>query len=100
MIDMMVGQRVTEAILIPFTYFCNLLFQISVFPDRMKISKVRCLYKSDNKHSFTNYRNVSLLQQFSVQVQIKQINIFGTNRLNKIYHKIPETESNVWLGYS
>lgn len=52
-------------ILKPFPYICNLSFQTGLFPDRMKIAKVIPLYKSGNKHHFTNYRPVSLLPQFS-----------------------------------
>lgn len=64
-IDMIVVKRVIEAIIKPFTYICNLSFQTGRFPDRMKIAKVIPLYKSGNKHHFTNYRPVSSLPQFS-----------------------------------
>lgn len=49
----------------PFTYICNLSFQTGIFPQKMKIAKVIPIYKNGNKHSFTNYRPISLLSQFS-----------------------------------
>ncbi len=64
-IDMMVVKRVIEGISKRLTYICNLSFQTSKFPNKMKIAKVIPLYKTGNKHHFTNYRPLSLLPQFS-----------------------------------
>ena len=49
----------------PFTYICNLSFECGIFPNSMKTSKVIPQFKSGNKSSFSNYRPVSLLSQFS-----------------------------------
>ena len=49
----------------PFTYICNLSFECGIFPNSMKTSKVIPLFKSGSKSSFSNYRPVSLLSQFS-----------------------------------
>lgn len=81
-IDMIVVKRVIEAIIKPFTYICNLSLQTGRFPDRMKIAKVIPLYKSGNKHHFTNYRPVSLLPQFS-----KILEKLFNNRLEKFIDK-------------
>lgn len=99
-IDMTVVNRMIEGISKPLTYICNQSFQTGTFPDKMKIEKVIPLYKSGNKHQFTNYRPVSLLSQFSkilekhfnngldkfidkhkllTESQYQQSNITGTN---------------------
>lgn len=64
-IDMRTVKYVGEAITKPLTHICNLSFQSGKFPSEMKIAKVLPLFKSGDKHSFTNYRPVSLLPQFS-----------------------------------
>ena len=57
----------------PFTYICNLSFKYGVFPDKMKIAKVKPLFKSGDHNSRKyclilkkkyNYRPVSLLSSF------------------------------------
>ena len=48
----------------PFTHICNKSFESSVFPDKMKLAKVVPIFKSGEKNRYTNYRPVSLLQQF------------------------------------
>ena len=60
-IDMTILKKVTDGISKPFTHLCNLSFLTGTFPNRMKTAKVIPLYKSGNKHHFTNYRPVSLL---------------------------------------
>ena len=47
---------------IPISHIAN---EMGFFPDRMKIAKVIPIFKSGLKDSFTNYRPVSLLPQFS-----------------------------------
>lgn len=63
-IDMKTVKMVIKGILEPLTYICNLSFQTGTFPNKMKIAKVVPLYKTGNRHYFTNYRPVSLLPQF------------------------------------
>ncbi len=63
--DMCTVKKVIEEISKPLTYICNLSFQTGSFPNKIKIAKVIPLYKTGNKHHFTNYRPVSLLPQFS-----------------------------------
>lgn len=64
-IDMSNVKNVIEEIAEPLTFICNLSFKTGTFPQKMKIAKVIPLYKTGDKHNFTNYRPVSLLSQFS-----------------------------------
>jgi hypothetical protein len=56
---------IIHSILQPLTYICNLSFEKGTVPDMMKISKVIPLFKAGDKSTFTNYRPVALLPQFS-----------------------------------
>lgn len=64
-IDMIIVKKSIDSLIKPFTYICNLSFSTGVFPQRMKMARVIPLFKTGNKHEFTNYRPVSLLSQFS-----------------------------------
>uniref|UniRef100_A0A3P9M519 Reverse transcriptase domain-containing protein n=1 Tax=Oryzias latipes TaxID=8090 RepID=A0A3P9M519_ORYLA len=64
-IDMALVKTVISGILKPLEYIFNLSFQTGSFPNQMKIAKVIPLYKTGNKHHFTNYRPVSMLPQLS-----------------------------------
>ena len=64
-IDMIIVKRVIHGISKPLMHIFNLSLQTGQFPNHMKIAKVVPLYKTGDKHQFTNYRPVSLLPQFS-----------------------------------
>lgn len=64
-INMKIVKKVLHGISKPLTHIFNLSFQTGQFPNTMKIAKVIPLYKTGDKHHFTNYRPVSLLPQFS-----------------------------------
>ena len=64
-ISMYFLKDVFSYLVVPFTYICNLSFECGIFPNSMKTSKVIPLFKSGSKTSFSNYRPVSLLSQFS-----------------------------------
>ena len=81
-IDMKVVKKVIEGISEPLTYICNLSFKTGKFPNNMKIAKVVPLYKTGDRHHFTNYRPVSLLPQFS-----KILEKLFNNRLDKFINK-------------
>uniref|UniRef100_A0A669B1C7 Reverse transcriptase domain-containing protein n=1 Tax=Oreochromis niloticus TaxID=8128 RepID=A0A669B1C7_ORENI len=81
-INMSVVKQVILNIASPLTYVCNLSFQSGCFPKKMKIAKVIPLYKSNDKHSFTNYRPISLLPQFS-----KILEKLFNSRLEKFLEK-------------
>lgn len=81
-IDMKTVKYVAEAIARPFAHICNLSFQYGQFPSKMKIARVIPLYKSGDKHCFSNYRPVSLLPQFS-----KILEKLFNSRLQKFVEK-------------
>jgi hypothetical protein len=49
----------------PLTYICNKSILSGTFPDRMKFSIVKPIFKKGNKMNLTNYRPISLLTSFS-----------------------------------
>lgn len=64
-IDMATVKRVIDGIVKPLKYIFNLSFQKWVFPQKLKVPKVIPIYKTGEKHHFTNYRPVSILSQSS-----------------------------------
>ena len=62
----------------PVCHIANSSFEKAIFPERMKIAKVIPIFKSGKQDSFTNYRPVSLLPQFS-----KILEKLFNNRLDK-----------------
>ena len=58
-------KKVIVPIAKPLVHIFNLSFRSGKFPDLMKIAKVIPLFKSGKNNTFTNYRPVSLLPQFS-----------------------------------
>jgi len=51
--------------IIPLSIAINKSMETGVFPSKLKIGKVKSIYKSKDKHSFTNYRPISLLPSIS-----------------------------------
>jgi hypothetical protein len=49
----------------PLAHICNHSLHTCIFPDDLKISVVKPLYKKGHKTSMTNYRPISLLTTFS-----------------------------------
>ena len=64
-VSMDIVKSTVGAIIKPFVHICNLSFSTGVFPKDMKIAKIIPLFKSGDDASFSNYRPVSLLPQFS-----------------------------------
>lgn len=64
-IDMSLVKDIIECIVKPLTHICNQSFQTGIFPSKMKTAKVIPIYKSGDRHLFSNYRPISLLSQFS-----------------------------------
>ena len=62
---MSLHKKVITKIFKPFTHICNVSFETGFFPNKMKIAKFLPLYKPGETHVFTNYRPISLLPQFS-----------------------------------
>ena len=63
--NMFILWKITNPIVDPFLHICNISFSKGVFPDALKIARVIPLFKSGDRHVFTNYRTVSLLPEFS-----------------------------------
>ena len=49
----------------PLSQICNISFSTGIVPDRLKISKVIPVFKSEDSTKFTNYRPISILPCFS-----------------------------------
>lgn len=47
------------------THICNLSICHGIFPQKLKIAKITCVYKSGDKKLFSNYRPISVLPAFS-----------------------------------
>uniref|UniRef100_A0A8C5NFT0 Reverse transcriptase domain-containing protein n=1 Tax=Gouania willdenowi TaxID=441366 RepID=A0A8C5NFT0_GOUWI len=71
-------KTITAEITPPLTYISNLSFKNGVFPEKMKIAKIRPIYKGGEKCNFTNYRPISILPQLS-----KILEKLFMNRLDK-----------------
>ena len=56
---------ILPTIITPLCHLFNLSLQTGYIPDQLKIAKVIPVYKSSDKHMFTNYRPISLLSSFS-----------------------------------
>ena len=64
-INMSIIKDTVKQISKPLSHICNKSFENRTFPDKMKIAKVVPIFKAGERNSFTNYRPVSLLPQFS-----------------------------------
>ena len=80
--NMFILKKITNFIVDPFLHVCNISFSKGVFPDALKIARIIPLFKSGDKHVFTNYRPVSLLPQFS-----KILEKIFNNRLDSFIEK-------------
>ena len=53
----------------PLTYICNRSVLTGIFPERLKYSTIKLLYKKGNKTDPSNYRPISLLTSFSKVIE-------------------------------
>ena len=78
-------KRILPSITIPICYLFNLSFQTGYIPIQLKSAKVVPVFKSGDKHHFSNYRPMSLLSSIS-KLQEKLVAKQMVGYLNK--HKI------------
>jgi len=52
-------------ILSPLTHICNKSFSLGIFPDRLKYSEIKPLFKKGDTLNISNYRPISILTSFS-----------------------------------
>jgi exonuclease III len=64
-ISLKILKSCTPYIISPLTYLCNKILLTGIFPERLKYSEVRPLYKKGDKDEISNYRPISLLPTFS-----------------------------------
>ena len=57
--------NILDSILVPLTHILNCSIIQGVFPSKLKIAKIKPIYKADNKHKYSNYRPISLLTAIS-----------------------------------
>ena len=57
--------KVKNLISLPLSIIINQTLNTGIFPDTLKVAKVRPLYKKGDDRSFSNYRPISLLPSFS-----------------------------------
>lgn len=75
-------KKVIGGISEPLTYIWNVSFQTGSFPNKMKTEKVVLLYKTGDRHHFTNYRPVSSFPKF-----FKILETLFISRLDKFIDK-------------
>ena len=66
----------------PLTHICNKSLSQGIFPDRLKYSQIKPLFKKGDKSNISNYRPISLLTSFS-KVLEKAMSIQLLEHLNK-----------------
>jgi hypothetical protein len=49
----------------PLTYICNRSISTGIFPERLKYSIIKPLFKKGDKMDPSNYRSISMLTSFS-----------------------------------
>ena len=59
----------TDYISSPLTYIINRMLATSTFPNRIKLSQIKPLYKKGEQNNLSNYRPISLLTSFSKIVE-------------------------------
>ena len=64
-IPMKLIKNVIHEIVCPVTHIINCSFKTGIFPDKLKISKVKPLFKQGSKNNMNNYRPISILPAFS-----------------------------------
>ena len=66
---MIMVKKTISNIVKPLNYIFNMSLKSGIFPDDMKIAKIIPLFKAGGKKEFSNYRPVSILPQFSKNLE-------------------------------
>jgi len=72
----------------PLTYIFNKVLSTGIFPERLKFSEVRPLFKKEDITEFSNYRPISLLTSFS--------KIIEQNICKRLYNYL--NDNNILVG--
>jgi len=73
----------------PPSYICNKYIQTGVFPDHLKYSIVKPLYKNGDRSIISNYRPISLLPVFS---KVLEKTVYCRLNQNLSINNTPATE--------
>ena len=52
-------------IVVPLTHILNLSITQGIFPSKLKVAKIKPIYKAESKHMYNNYRPISILTAIS-----------------------------------
>ena len=67
------------------THLCNKSFAEGIFPERLKVARVTCVYKAGDRSEFKNYRPISVLCCFDKILEKlitnRIVNYFDSNNL-------------------
>ena len=66
---MIMVKKTISNIVKPLNYIFNMSLKSGIFPYDMKIAKIIPLFKAGDKKEFSNYRPVSILPQFSKNLE-------------------------------
>ena len=72
----------------PLNFICNKVIIKGIFPDRLKYSIIKPLYKNGNKKDVSNYRPISLANSFSkILEKVIQTRLLNHLHKNNIIYK-------------
>ena len=52
-----------DCIVVPLTHILNRSITQGIFPSKLKVAKIKPIYKAESKHMYNNYRPISILYQ-------------------------------------
>ena len=86
-------KKIFNCIVFTHIYICNLTLTSGCFPDKMNVAKVAPLFEYEENNVFTNYRPVSLLQQFFP----KDFNDLSMKDYKKVFNCIVFTHTYIYV---